>query len=259
MAIEITDLKTAADALLEREAQLAAVIRTAGLPVICTDLEQRIVEFNPAAERLLGLLRSRALGRLYGSLFPEAVRGKIARDMERIIAGETVEAFENMIERPDGTRVVVLWNMQPIVDRDGRTHGVAVVGQDITGRQRAEEALIGQARVLSLLSERLAGIEAPVDPREVRTEIDRAVSALRLHLAGPASAVDPLERLTRREREVFLHLAQGLTNGDIATALDVSVRTVETHRAHLMAKLGLHGPRELLQYAVRRGIGPFDS
>jgi two-component system response regulator NreC len=49
-------------------------------------------------------------------------------------------------------------------------------------------------------------------------------------------------------------LAEGKTNKEIAALLGITVRTVETHRAKIMLKLGLHSLAELIHYAVRRGI-----
>jgi DNA-binding NarL/FixJ family response regulator len=59
------------------------------------------------------------------------------------------------------------------------------------------------------------------------------------------------ERLTAREREVVQLLAEGNSNKDIARSLDLSVKTVETHRAAIMRKLSLHSLADLVRYAVR--------
>jgi two-component system response regulator NreC len=59
--------------------------------------------------------------------------------------------------------------------------------------------------------------------------------------------------LTEREREVLALVAQGYTNQEIADKLFVSVKTVETHRAHIMSKLGLQTRAELVRYALREG------
>jgi DNA-binding NarL/FixJ family response regulator len=64
--------------------------------------------------------------------------------------------------------------------------------------------------------------------------------------------VDPVEGLTIREREVLTLVADGKTNQEIATALDVSIKTVQTHRAHLMQKLGTHDRTELVKYAMHK-------
>lgn len=57
--------------------------------------------------------------------------------------------------------------------------------------------------------------------------------------------------LTPREREVVLQLAEGRSNKEIACTLDISVNTVETHRARIMSKLELHSIGELVRYAIR--------
>ncbi len=70
---------------------------------------------------------------------------------------------------------------------------------------------------------------------------------------------DPFETLTDREQEV-LHLgAEGCSSADIAERLFISPRTVETHRANLMHKLGLQSQTDLVRYALRRGIISLDS
>jgi DNA-binding NarL/FixJ family response regulator len=65
---------------------------------------------------------------------------------------------------------------------------------------------------------------------------------------------DTYHLLTDREKEVLQLLAEGRTNKEVAQALDVGVSTVETHRANLMQKLGLHNTAEIVLYAVRKGV-----
>jgi len=60
--------------------------------------------------------------------------------------------------------------------------------------------------------------------------------------------------LTDREKEVLQLLAEGRSNKEVATLLDLGVSTVETHRANLMQKLNLHNTAEIVLYAVRKGI-----
>jgi two-component system response regulator NreC len=97
----------------------------------------------------------------------------------------------------------------------------------------------------------------------------RAAVAGRRHLGPPLSEqtvdsylrrardaeVDIYETLTAREREVLSLDAQGLTAPQIGERLSISPRTVETHRARVMQKLGVHTKIELLRYALSRGIG----
>jgi len=65
---------------------------------------------------------------------------------------------------------------------------------------------------------------------------------------------DSYELLTPREREILQLLAEGKSNKDIATILNLSLYTVETHRRNLQDKLNLHSFAELILYAVRKGV-----
>jgi DNA-binding NarL/FixJ family response regulator len=62
------------------------------------------------------------------------------------------------------------------------------------------------------------------------------------------------DRLTPREREVVQLLAEGKSSKEVAVALDLSVKTAETHRTNLMRKLDLHSVADLVRYAVRNNI-----
>jgi len=64
----------------------------------------------------------------------------------------------------------------------------------------------------------------------------------------------PGHELTEREREVLQMIAEGRTNEEIAHELFISVRTVQTHRMHLMHKLDVHDRTDLVKYAVRTGM-----
>jgi two-component system response regulator NreC len=65
---------------------------------------------------------------------------------------------------------------------------------------------------------------------------------------------DTYHLLTDREKEVLQLLAEGRSNKEVASELDLSLSTVETHRSNLMQKLNLHNTAELVLYAVRKGI-----
>ena len=65
---------------------------------------------------------------------------------------------------------------------------------------------------------------------------------------------DPFDRLTAREREVLQLLAEGKVAKEIATALDISLYTVDAHRGRIMKKLGLKSSTEIVRFAMRKGI-----
>jgi len=65
---------------------------------------------------------------------------------------------------------------------------------------------------------------------------------------------DTYDLLTDREREILQLVAEGRANKEVAQLLHVTLTTVETHRTHILQKLGLHTVPELILYAVRKGI-----
>jgi DNA-binding NarL/FixJ family response regulator len=65
---------------------------------------------------------------------------------------------------------------------------------------------------------------------------------------------DPTEKLTPREREVVKLIAEAYTNKEIAAILTLAEKTVESHRANVLAKLGMRDRVELVRYAIRRGL-----
>ena len=83
-----------------------------------------------------------------------------------------------------------------------------------------------------------------------KNELEKLPSAVDTALAQRA----PLRRLSRRQREVFRLLASGVTMRDIASQLGLSRKTVETHRAQVMARLGARHVPELVRLAIRLGI-----
>ena len=73
---------------------------------------------------------------------------------------------------------------------------------------------------------------------------------------GKAPASGAAARLSAREREVLILIANGKTSAEIAARLSISAGTVEAHRRNLMVKLGMHTIAELTKYAVREGLTP---
>jgi DNA-binding NarL/FixJ family response regulator len=70
----------------------------------------------------------------------------------------------------------------------------------------------------------------------------------------PADGETPRSRLTPRQREIVQLLAEGKSSKEVAVALNLSVKTVETHRANIMRRLECHSVSELVRYAIRNNI-----
>jgi two-component system response regulator NreC len=86
--------------------------------------------------------------------------------------------------------------------------------------------------------------------------VDRALSHYLIanYIGRPKGSKAGIDLLTGREREVCQYLASGFTNAEIAEALSISKRTVEAHRAAVMAKVGLKSRAELVHFAMENGL-----
>ena len=80
-----------------------------------------------------------------------------------------------------------------------------------------------------------------------------------VHSESGARAEAGAVKLTPREREVVKLLVQGTGNKETAVTLGVNVKTIETHRANIMMKLGLHSTRELVRYAIHNQMLDLES
>jgi two-component system response regulator NreC len=145
-----------------------------------------------------------------------------------------IEATHDVIAASGGAKVLVL-SMQddPSYVREAFASGASGYllkeAADVEVVQAIREVAAGNRYVHPALGARLA-----------QAEVDAARKA----------ADDPL---SEREREVLRLLALGHTNQEIAKQLFISVRTAETHRAHIMQKLGLGTRAELVRYALANG------
>jgi DNA-binding NarL/FixJ family response regulator len=78
-------------------------------------------------------------------------------------------------------------------------------------------------------------------------------------LNGKAPSANPLDGLTPRQREILQLVAEGRTTKEIAARLDLSIKTVETHRAQLMERLDIHDVAGLVKFAIRVGLTQADT
>lgn len=124
-------------------------------------------------------------------------------------------------------------------------------GQEYVGRAvkaGADAYLLKDSAVQDLV----AAVEAVVAGRSYFSpSIQQQLAGL---VRGRNDAPSRAQALTDREREVLAWLARGLSSREVARELDISVRTVETHRANLMHKLGVKSVAVLIQVAIREGM-----
>ena len=103
-----------------------------------------------------------------------------------------------------------------------------------------------EAELISAIRTILRG-DLYVDPAMVRSLLEESQSP-------KINQKDPTESLTQRETEILRLIVEGYTNRQIGQELNISIRTVEGHRANISDKLGLHNRVELVRYARQHGL-----
>jgi len=117
-----------------------------------------------------------------------------------------------------------------------------------------------QEYITTALAHGAAGyILKDVPTEDIKTAIDTVMKGERYLCTGANAAMTSSkhpsrEALTGREQSILLELAQGKSNKEVAITLDISVRTVETHRKNIKRKLGISSTAGLTRYAMENGV-----
>jgi DNA-binding NarL/FixJ family response regulator len=99
-------------------------------------------------------------------------------------------------------------------------------------------------------------LSPPVSKHVISNYVRRVSGEAPLEADGDPS---PIDRLTLRQREILQLIAEGQTTQEIAHKLDISVKTVETHRMQLMERLDIHDVAGLVRFAIRVGLITLDD
>jgi two-component system, NarL family, response regulator NreC len=156
--------------------------------------------------------------------------------MDVVMPGQSgIEGVPRVLEEAPETKVLVL-SMQ-----DDPRYVREAFGAGARGYVLKEAA---DAEVVAAVHEVAGG----------RPYVHPGLGARLIAAEAEASAREQADPLSEREREVLRLLALGHTNQEIAKMLYISVRTAETHRAHIMQKLGLSTRAELVRHAIEQGL-----
>jgi PAS domain S-box-containing protein len=145
---------TLREALRASEQRYRSLIETAAAPIFLLSSGLIVTETNPEAERLFGRARKTMIGHDFcGLLDANTHEGFGRRHLERVLAGRPARGVEGRVRQSDGTERVLLWNATRLLGAKRRTMGVIAVAQDITEREKAEQALRErEARMSSVIS-----------------------------------------------------------------------------------------------------------
>jgi PAS domain S-box-containing protein len=138
--------------------RLLAVIESSDDAIITKNLDSTITSWNPAAERMFGYSEAEAVGRSIRMLIPDELQSEEDTVLAKIRAGETVDHYETIRQRKDGTRLSISLTVSPIRNDDGEVIGASKIARDITERTR----LLSAAQEHAAITEKLAEVGAAV-------------------------------------------------------------------------------------------------
>jgi two-component system response regulator NreC len=150
-----------------------------------------------------------------------------------------IDAAAQIIKSDPNTRVVML---SMYADESYLVRALSVGAKGYLLKESAEADIVKAVQVV-------AQGRPFFSPQIAQTLLEDYVRALQQR-----QLQDSYDLLTEREREVLQLLAEGKSNKEVATILELSTYTVETHRTNLMHKLNLHNTAEIVLYAVRKKI-----
>jgi PAS domain S-box-containing protein len=186
--------------------RLAAIVDSSNDAIVSKTLEGVVLSWNRGAERIFGYSAADMIGRPITMLFPPDRLGEETDFLARMAKGETIEHYETVRVRKDGTPIDVSVTLSPVRDAGGRVVAVSKIARDITERKRVE-----RERATLLQREQRALEES----RSLNRLKDEFVATLSHELRTPINAIVGWAHL----------LASGrLSPADAARAVDVIVR-----------------------------------
>ncbi len=197
-AMDVTERLKAQQAIAGSEQRYRSLVETAGSVIICLDPNHRITEWNDEAQRLSGRTREEVMGQDYFTLcLPHAYWNDVDADMRRVLTGEITRGFEAPFCTNKGTMHLCLWNVCRQLDDSGNPIGIIAVGQDITDRKTAEEALRSSENLYRTVGEAMPQLMWTMRPdgtyeyTNARFTTITGLTAEQANVAGWAAFVHP--------------------------------------------------------------------
>jgi len=240
-------------------------------PIFVKDEHHSWIVANAAYCDFIGLPRELVIGRNDRDYFPKDEADVFWRTDDDVFASGEENINEEPFTDKNGVTHMISTKKARFTQDDGQRVLVGVF-RDMTEDRRALKVLANSYRQLEEafvdLQARLRGVQSHITSEVTRTEairdiINRSTEefqtfAQRLGhgLSVPQAPLPDSNRprMSRREHQVFILLAQGKKVKDVAESLNLSPNTVSTYRARIMKKLGVSSMAELIQYALRSGL-----
>jgi len=220
------------------ESYLPALLDGLSDAIVVTDNRGTIVWVNSRVKSLFGYEPDELVGASIEKLMAPHRRVAHVKHRAAYFTHPTPRYMQTLMPmkafRKDGSEVLVGISLNPL--QVGDSHFVASIIRDISDWRNIEM----QLRTMQKMSEMVLG-------KVVQYGGSKSLRA------GPSPRRDA-RNLSPREIEILQLLSEGKRNKAIASALGISTKTVETHRARIMLKINVHSLAELIRYAFQRGV-----
>jgi PAS domain S-box-containing protein len=193
IARDISDRKRA-DAATR---QLAAVIEWSDDAIITKSLDSIITSWNPAAERMFGYTRAEAIGQSVRMLIPQELQSEEDVVLAKIRAGDTVDHYETIRRRKDGSTLLISLTVSPIRNDAGDVIGASKIARDVTERARLLVAAQEQAAITQKIGDVGAVLASTLDRDTIVQKV-----------------IDTATQLTRAEFGAFFFSLRDRQSGD---------------------------------------------
>lgn len=231
---DITEPKLIELALKEKEARLDMALAASGLGIWDTDLITGRVKGDQRISEMLGYsIEELSQKCFWRDLQDPGDVARFERDLSAHLRGDSaVFINEHRMRHKDGHWVTVQARGK-VVERDNQGQPLRIIGTllDVTQSKRLnEEGIALLTRIESLIRD--TSLNSPT-----RNEGSRA-----------------LDSLTKRERQILVMIAEGMTSAQIGEQLHLATNTIISHRKNLMSKLDLHTTAEVTRFAMVHGL-----
>lgn len=207
------------------------------------------------------------------AMMREGLKALLTKEPDLSVVGEADNGKDTVeLARKSGAHIVIMDVAMPDLNGIEATRKILAANHNIkvialsghANREYVREMLKAGASGYVLKSrayeELVRAIREVVKGKKyLSSDVARGVVDEYVEMSSSASANPAFVVLTDREREALQLIAEGKSTKEVADSLNVSVKTIETHRRNIMEKLNLHSVAEITKYAIREGITSVDA